>query len=195
MDRASLSMLQKLFACFLTATVIGNASATLGVDNGRRTVQDRAQAQPTAEEIEQLRKSIRRLSAEVAQLSRRVDSIEKDRKLEVTRVLLQGEEQRAELLQGKITTTYEKQLALQVRLEQLDTQMRPENIEKLFIGVGSTRPEESREAVRRRLAIERQNVLFLLEALRQERARLTTSLSTADVAIARLRGRLAEAAR
>jgi prefoldin subunit 5 len=57
------------------------------------------------------------------------------------------------------------------------------------------RPEEARETVRRRLSAERQGIQAQLDLLRQERARLTASLASADAAIQRLRSRIAETAR
>ena len=84
---------------------------------------------------------------------------------------------------------------LQTRLEQLDQQMRPENIERMFTGMGSVRPDADREMVRRRLVTERVGVMAQIDLIRQERARFQASLATADIAIQRLRLRLSEAAR
>ena len=82
-----------------------------------------------------------------------------------------------------------------MRLEQLDQQLRPENIERVFVGAGLVRPEEAREGLRRRLSSERQNIMSTLESLRSERTRIQNSLASSDLAIQRLRLRLAEAAR
>lgn len=148
-----------------------------------------------ADAMDQLRRSIRRLSADVERLARRVSDLEKERLFDVTRVLLVGEEQRAEALQVRLRDTLERQFALQGRIEQLDNQLKPENIERMFIGVGLVRPEEARDTIRRRLGLEKQGILAQLELLRQERNRYQTALATADVVIQRLRLRLAEAGR
>jgi hypothetical protein len=126
----------------------------------------------------------------VERLASRVSDLEKERLFDVTRVLLVGEEQRAEALQSRLRENLERQFALQARMEQVDYQLRPENIERMFVGVGMVRPEEARDTVRRRLSLEKQGLLAQLELVRQERNRFQSALATADVAIQRLRLRL-----
>ena len=128
-------------------------------------------------------------------LAQRVADLERERRFDVTRVLLVGEEQRAEALQARLRENLERQVILQTRLEQFDNQLKPENIERMFLGVGMVRPEEARDTVRRRLGIERNGILTQLELLRQERNRFQAALATADVAIQRLRLRLSQAGR
>ncbi len=146
-----------------------------------------------ADEMDQLRRSIRRLATQVERLAKRVSDLEKERLFDVTRVLLVGEEQRAESLQAKLRENLERQFALQGRLDLVDNQLKPENIERLFVGVGLVRPEEARDSVRRRLSLEKQGLLAQLELIRQERNRFQSALATADVAIQRLRIRLSQA--
>jgi len=148
-----------------------------------------------ADTMDQLRRGIRRLTTEVERLARRVSDLEKERLFDVTRVLLVGEEQRAEALQTRLRENFERQFAVQARMDQVDTQLKPENIERMFVGVGMVRPEEARNTVQRRLSLEKQGLVVQLELLRQERNRYQSALATADVAIQRLRLRLAEAGR
>jgi hypothetical protein len=148
-----------------------------------------------ADAMDQLRRGIRRLTTEVERLASRVSDLEKERLFDVTRVLLVGEEQRAEALQSRLRESLERQFALQTRMEQVDSQLKPENIERMFIGFGMVRPEEARDTVRRRLGLEKQGIMTQLELLRQERNRYQTALATADMVIQRLRLRLAEAGR
>lgn len=145
---------------------------------------------PDTEALDQLRRSIRRLTADVERLANRVSALEKERLFDVTRVLLVGEEQRAEALQTRMRENLERQFALQARLEQVDNQLKPENIERMFVGFGMVRPEEARDTVRRRLGLEKQGLLAQLELVRQERNRFQSALATADVALQRLRLRL-----
>jgi hypothetical protein len=148
-----------------------------------------------ADAMDQLRRNIRRLTADVERLAGRVSDLEKERLFDVTRVLLVGEEQRAEGLQVRLRENLERQFALQARMEVVDNQLKPENIERMFVGVGLVRPEEARDTVRRRLSLEKQGLLAQLELIRQERNRFQSALATADVAIQRLRLRLSEAGR
>ena len=156
----------------------------------KTTPDSAAEAPPEADAMDQLRRSIRRLTADVERLARRVSDLEKERLFDVTRVLLVGEEQRAEALQTRLRESLERQFALQARMEQVDNQLRPENIERMFVGVGMVRPEEARDTVRLRLGLEKQGLLAQLELVRQERNRFQSALATVDLAIQRLRLRL-----
>ena len=69
---------------------------------------------------------------------------------------------------------------LRSRLEQLDEAIKPENIERSLAGVGSTRPEELREARRRQLTIERDGVRAQLQTLETTRVRLEAALANAE---------------
>lgn len=150
------------------------------------------QASPDCDEVELLRKKVQQLSVEVDRLSRKVSELEKYKQLDFVRDQLNKEEQRAEALHVRLRENLEKQIKLQARLDELDQQLRPENIERLFTGIGSVRPEEARDSVRRRITTEKQGIQAQLDVLRQERSRLQASLATADVSIQRLRGRISE---
>ena len=69
---------------------------------------------------------------------------------------------------------------LKARLIELEEALKPENIERSLAGVGSTRPEELREARRRQLTIERDSVSAQLKILENTRTRLETSLAEAQ---------------
>ena len=69
---------------------------------------------------------------------------------------------------------------LRARAGQLDEALKPENIERSLAGVGSTRPEELREARRRQLQIERDGVTAQLKVLETARMRLEAALRDAD---------------
>ncbi len=152
-----------------------------------------AQTQQDCAEAEPLRKNVQRLRAEVERLKREVKQLEKHRQVDFIRDQLMKEEQRAETLQLRLLDVAEKQANLQTRLTTVDQQLSPENIDRVLAGVGSLRPEETREGWRRRLNFERQGILGQLDLLRQERIRLQASLATADASIQRLRLRLSEA--
>jgi hypothetical protein len=73
-----------------------------------------------------------------------------------------------------------KEEQLKYRKIELDEAIKPENIERSLAGVGSTRPEELREARRRQLTIERDSIVSQLRILENTRARLETSLAEAQ---------------
>jgi hypothetical protein len=69
---------------------------------------------------------------------------------------------------------------LRARAAQLDEALKPENIERSLAGVGSTRPEELREARRRQLQIERDGITSQLKILESSRMRLEAAIRDAD---------------
>ena len=73
-----------------------------------------------------------------------------------------------------------KEEQLKYRKVELDEAIKPENIERSLAGVGSTRPEELREARRRQLTIERDSIVSQLRILENTRTRLETSLAEAQ---------------
>lgn len=75
-----------------------------------------------------------------------------------------------------------KDAELQARLKQLEEDLKPENIERFFAGVGSTKPEDLRALRRSQLEREKANVQNQLEQLAGRRARLESSILNADAA-------------
>jgi len=86
----------------------------------------------------------------------------------------------AEKLRAQLLEVQTKEEDLRVRLAELDEAIKPENIERSLAGVGSTRPEELREARRRQLAIQRDGVLAQLKTLETSRQRLEIAIANAD---------------
>jgi hypothetical protein len=86
----------------------------------------------------------------------------------------------AERLRAQLLEVQTKEEDLRLRLAQLDEAIKPENIERSLAGVGSTRPEELREAQRRQLSIQRDGVLAQLKTLETSRQRLETAIANAD---------------
>ena len=138
---------------------------------------------------------MRQLTAEVDRLKREVAKLEKYRQIDYLRDLLMKEEHLAQTLHTQLMETSEKESALQTRIDQLDEQLRPENIDHALAGVGSVHPEDAREALRRGLSNEKRRLQTQLDLLHQNRARLQASLAGADASIQRLRVRLSEATR
>jgi hypothetical protein len=156
-----------------------------------------AKASPTTDcpDSDRLQKDVARLNAEVQRLRKRVTDLEKDQQVSAIRDQLLKEEKRSEDLQLHLTEIADKEANIQPNLELVNQQMRPENIERELAAVGSTKPEEVREEVRRRRAAEQQRLQTQLLQLRQDKTRTQSSLSTADLMIQRLKQKLAEAMR
>src|SRR5229473_2706512 len=89
-------------------------------------------------------------------------------------------QERAASLRAQLVETQAKQAELQTRLQQLEEELKPENIERSLAGVGSTHPEELREARRRQFEIEKKGVQIQLEVLTASRTSLEASIARAD---------------
>ena len=89
-----------------------------------------------------------------------------------------------------VTITFNQQLIdldsretqLRTRLEDLDEQLKPENIAWAVAGIGSTRPEELREHLRKLLTIERVGIQTQLDLIAEDRARINAAIATAEYA-------------
>jgi hypothetical protein len=88
--------------------------------------------------------------------------------------------ERAADLRRQLSDVEAKQAELQARLQQIEENLKPENIERSFAGVGSTRPEELREQRRRQLEIERTGARSQLDLLATSHSRLETAILQAD---------------
>ena len=85
-------------------------------------------------------------------------------------------------LRAQLADTEARQTELQSRLQQLEENLKPDNIERSLAGVGSVHPEELREARRRQLEIEKRGLQSQLDVLAASRSRLETAIAAADVA-------------
>ncbi len=89
-------------------------------------------------------------------------------------------QERAASLRQQLADVEAQQTTLQTRLQQLEEESKPENIEKSLAGVGSTKPEELREQRRRQLETEKNNVQLQLTKLATSKSRLETGVAQAD---------------
>ena len=71
---------------------------------------------------------------------------------------------------------------LRIRLEELDEELKPANIEIAVAGIGSTHPEVLREHRRKLLTIERDGVQTQLDLLEEKRERINAAIAAAEVA-------------
>lgn len=88
--------------------------------------------------------------------------------------------ERAANLRSQLVEAQARQAELQTRLQQLEEDLKPENIERSLAGVGSTHPEDLREARRRQLEIKKRGVQSQLDVLAASRTRLEAAIARAD---------------
>lgn len=89
-------------------------------------------------------------------------------------------EERAERLRAQLLEVQDKEDVLKARAEELDEALKPENIEHSLAGIGSTKPEDLREARRRKLQKQRDGISAQLTALETSRLRLEAAILDAD---------------
>jgi hypothetical protein len=85
-------------------------------------------------------------------------------------------------LRLRLSEVQVRQAEMQARDEQLEEDLKPENIERSLAGVGSTHPERLREQRRRQLEIARARVRVQLDELDGSQTRLETAIAEADAA-------------
>ena len=161
-------------------------------------------ADPVANEISLLRKSLQTLNTRLRDISEKMfgpeaaaakpgeGGDERQKRIAQNLDLLSRTEQRAETLRKQLIELTEKETAFRTRLMQIDEDMRPDSIDRsLIVGsVGTTRTTEIRDTRRRVLDNERRGVESLLNQTSQSRARLEEDVRQADALVARLRMRL-----
>jgi chromosome segregation ATPase len=92
----------------------------------------------------------------------------------------QAATERAARLRAELGDLQAQQTDLETRLAQINEDIKPDNIERSLAGVGSTRPEELREARRRQLEIQRKGIQTQLDSLAAARTRLESAIASAD---------------
>jgi predicted nuclease with TOPRIM domain len=143
--------------------------------------------------LEQMRTSIKQLTSENEHLRTKIAEFERRLKNHSIRDRMTQEEQRAENLQEQLFSIAKEEANLQAQLDDVNEQLRPENIQQLQV-MGSTRPEEVREATRRKFSNQQNRIQAQLQLLQQSRTRIHSSVSVTDMLIQNLRSQMQAAA-
>jgi hypothetical protein len=144
------------------------------------------------EEHDSMRGRMNKLATQVTVLTEKLTRMEEQQRTLVDLERLSRAEQRAENLRAQLRDVYTKEADLQARADQLEFDLKPENIERMTANTGSTRPEELRETRRRQLENEQTRVRTQLDLMTQSRTRLEAAIATADAEADRIRQRLDE---
>jgi hypothetical protein len=136
-----------------------------------------------------MQQTINQLSNQVDRLNDKLTQMQQNDRTLIDMERLTRAEQRAESLRAQQLDTETKLADAQSKLELIEYQLRPENIERAA-GYGTVHPEEAREARRRQLENEKSRVLAQTKILETSRARLETSVATADAEVDSLRQRI-----
>src|SRR6266404_6881381 len=127
----------KLFVCAVFLYAVMSVPAVRAQEAPKNETPPR-QTSAKDDDIEQLRKMISQLGAEVGRLKAEVAKLEKYRQIDYLRDQLMKEEQRSEALQRELSDIGARETSLQKRLDEIEPQLRPDRIEQSLAGVGST---------------------------------------------------------
>ena len=86
----------------------------------------------------------------------------------------------AQQLRNELSQLNDREAEIKIRLQELDYELKPENIEHYFAGYGSLHPEELREARRKKLQIEKDRLQSQLTEIAQSRQQLEAAIVAAD---------------
>lgn len=176
-------------------TIISTADDQSGAADNNQTSNTRARNRsrttnaPESEQ-ESLRRTVDNLSAQVTKLSDKISKMDEQQRTLVNMERLSRAEQQAENLRAQLRDVQAKEAELQAKADQLDIELRPENLDRSIATYGTTRPEEVREQRRRYLESERARVRTQLETLATSRVRLESAIANADAEVDRLRASL-----
>jgi hypothetical protein len=115
---------------------------------------------------------------------------EKQKRLLMNLDIITRAETRAEGLRKQLFEMIEKENTVKARLDQIEYEIRPEVIERTLQIGGSLRPEEIRDAKRRSLDSERNNLQALLTSIQSNRTNLEMNLARAEQMVEKLRAKL-----
>lgn len=163
--------------------------ALLAVLLGSISTVCQAQEPTTSGDLEHLRNSIKELTTENEHLRIKVTELERRLKNQSIRDRMTQEEQRAEGLEEQLFSIAKEEANLQTQLEEVNEQLRPENIDQLPV-YGSLRPEQVRESTRRKLTNRQTRIQGQLQLLQQSRTRIHSSITVTDMLIQNLRSQM-----
>ncbi|HEV2827265.1 MAG TPA: hypothetical protein VGW76_06635 [Pyrinomonadaceae bacterium] len=136
-----------------------------------------------------VQQTINNLSNQVERLNDKLTQMQENDRTLIDMERLTRAEQRAESLRTQQIDVESKLADLQSKLELIEYQLKPENIERAA-GYGTLHPEEARDTRRRQLENERARAQAQVRILETSRTRLETAVQTADLEVDTLRRKI-----
>jgi hypothetical protein len=149
-------------------------------------------ANTTQQNADALRETVDRLSSQITVLTEKLNQVQNKERSTFDLDRLSRAEQRADSLRMQLSQVIEREANLRMRIEQINFEMLPDNIERRSALNGSLRPELVREQTRRQLEIEKQSVQAQLDNAVITRTQLENSIASIDIEIHQIRARLGE---
>jgi hypothetical protein len=172
----------------IISTADPNADPAQSPDPTATAPAKKAQSDSTSNE--DMKKTINDLSTQVDRLNNKLSDMTEDDRYHLDMERLTRAEQRSEQLRMQLIDTESKMADIEVKLEQIEYAIKPENIERATQGYGSVRPEEARETRRRQLENERTRLRSQFKILETSKSRLEVASTSADNEVDQLRAKL-----
>jgi hypothetical protein len=169
-----------------TERIISTADQSVNEETGESTQPKKSNSSTKDADMQQ---TINALSNQVDRLNDKLTQMQQNDRTLIDMERLTRAEQRAESLRSQQLDVESKLADLQGKIEQIEYELRPESIERAA-GYGTVHPEEARDARRRALENERSRVQAQIKILENSRARLATSVTTADAEVDALRRKI-----
>jgi chromosome segregation ATPase len=142
------------------------------------------------EDPESMKKTIRTLSNQVDKLNDKLTDMQTAQQSMVDLERLSRAEQRSSQLRTELRDVQSKKADLEAHREQLESDLKPENIERSVAGYGSTRPEDLRAQRKKQLENDRTRTLQQIDQLTASESRIQQAIATSDVEVDRLQKKL-----
>lgn len=142
-------------------------------------------AQPSEELV-----AIRELSGQIAELSKGLSEMQAQWRTLIEMEVLTRAEHRAEALRAQLLDLQTKEIDLRARIEDLNYQLQPQNLQRALAFVGGVRMDELRDDLRKRIENEKRKASEQLELYTSNRERLEREIRDADAEVIRVRSRV-----
>jgi chromosome segregation ATPase len=149
-----------------------------------------ANASPSPEDPESMKRTIRTLSNQVDKLNDKLNDMQASQQSMVDLERLSRAEQRSSQLRTELRDVQAKKADLEAHLDQVENDLKPENIERAVAGYGTTRPEELRAQRQKQLENERTRTRQQIDQLAASEGRIQQAIATSDVEVDRLQKKL-----
>lgn len=170
--------------------IISTADQTTAGESSETPAPKKSQTPRPATDAADMQQTLNSLSDQVKTLNNKLGQMQENDRYLADMERLTRAEQRSEGLRSQLIEVQSKIADYESRLEQIEYNLKPENIDRATQGYGLTRPEEARETRRRQLEREKANVQAQLRILDSSKIRLESSISTADAECELLRQKL-----
>ena len=143
-----------------------------------------------SEDPDSMKRTIRTLSNQVDKLSDKLNEIQGSQQSMVDLERLSRAEQRSSQLRTELRDVQAKKADLEAHLDQVENDLKPENIERSVAGYGTTRPEELRAQRQKQLENDRTRTRQQIDLLAASETRVQQAIGTSDIEIDRLQKKL-----